>query len=175
MSDYGDVTEAGSIRFERLLPGSIERAWSYLTDSELRATWLAPGPMELRAGGRIELHFRHADLTPYGEATPDDYAAIADGTTLHCTVTACEPPHLLAFTWSDGSEVTMELTPQGDMTRLVLVHRRLDDRALFIDVAAGWHTHLDLLVAHAEGASPPRFWDTHEALRIHYGASEAAE
>ena len=31
-ADYGTITEAGAIRFERLLPGPIERVWAYLTD-----------------------------------------------------------------------------------------------------------------------------------------------
>jgi hypothetical protein len=33
MSEYGIVTEAGPVRFERLLPGPIERVWAYLTDA----------------------------------------------------------------------------------------------------------------------------------------------
>ena len=60
MSEYGIVTEAGAVRFERLLPGPIERVWAYLTEPEKRGTWLAAGPMELRVGGRVELNFHHA-------------------------------------------------------------------------------------------------------------------
>ncbi len=70
MSDYGIVTEAGAVRFERLLPGPIERVWAYLTDPEKRATWLAAGPMELRVGGPVELNFHHADLS--AEKTPPE-------------------------------------------------------------------------------------------------------
>jgi uncharacterized protein YndB with AHSA1/START domain len=44
MSEYGIVTEAGAVRFERLLPGPIEHVWAYLTQSDKRGTWLAAGP-----------------------------------------------------------------------------------------------------------------------------------
>jgi uncharacterized protein YndB with AHSA1/START domain len=42
-AEHGIITEAGAIRFERLLPGPIERVWAYITDSSKRATWLAEG------------------------------------------------------------------------------------------------------------------------------------
>jgi uncharacterized protein YndB with AHSA1/START domain len=51
MSEYGVVTEAGTIRFERVLPGPIERVWAYLTESKERGKWLASGEMDLRVGG----------------------------------------------------------------------------------------------------------------------------
>ena len=33
---YGELIEPATLKIERLLPGPIERIWSYLTDSELR-------------------------------------------------------------------------------------------------------------------------------------------
>ncbi|HUK06032.1 MAG TPA: SRPBCC domain-containing protein, partial [Burkholderiales bacterium] len=55
--DDGRATliQPSTIRFERLLPGPIERVWEYLTVSEKRAAWLAAGEFDLRVGGRIEL------------------------------------------------------------------------------------------------------------------------
>ena len=79
MDDYGTVLESGAVRFERVLPGPIERVWDYLTDSDKRGRWLAGGPMELRPGGRAELRFRHADLTSVQEPTPDKYKAMENG------------------------------------------------------------------------------------------------
>src|SRR5262249_28881174 len=61
MSEYGSVIEPGTVRFERLLPGPIEKVWAHLIDAEIRGTWLATGPMEPREGGKVELHFCHAD------------------------------------------------------------------------------------------------------------------
>ena len=42
-SQYAKRVSKDAVRFERLLPGPIERVWSYLTDSEKRGKWLASG------------------------------------------------------------------------------------------------------------------------------------
>jgi uncharacterized protein YndB with AHSA1/START domain len=168
MNDHGVVTEPGTIRFERLLPGPIELVWAYLTDSEKRATWLASGPMELRIGGRVKLTFSHADLTPHRESGPEQGC----GGGFLATVTRCEPPRILSHTWGGGqdelSEVTYELTPRGDMVLLVLTHRRLANRAEAIDVAGGWHTHLGILVDRLDGRAPRPFWAIHDRVTLEY-------
>jgi uncharacterized protein YndB with AHSA1/START domain len=74
MSEFGVVTEAGTLRLERLLPGPIERVWEYLTDSKKRGTWFATGPMELHVGGKVEFQFHHADLSAEKEI-PERYKA----------------------------------------------------------------------------------------------------
>jgi hypothetical protein len=66
--DYGEVREPETFRIERLLPGPIERVWSYLTEPEKRRRWFGAGPMELRAGGRVKLQFRFSELSR--EKTP---------------------------------------------------------------------------------------------------------
>src|SRR5580698_6413683 len=48
MSDYGVITESNTLRFERLLPGPIDRVWRYLIDSDKRGQWLAYGEIEPR-------------------------------------------------------------------------------------------------------------------------------
>jgi uncharacterized protein YndB with AHSA1/START domain len=171
MSDYGVVTEAGTVRFERVLPGPIERVWAYLTDSEKRGKWLASGPMELRVGGEVELRFRHAELSPQRESTPDRYKHYENGVTTHGRITRCDPPRLLSYTWADkpeDSEVTFELTPQGEGVLLVLTHRRLGDSAAMTDVASGWHTHLAILIDHLNGEVPRPFWSTHTGIEAEY-------
>lgn len=172
MSDYGVVTGPGTVRFERVLPGPIERVWAYLTESEQRRTWLAPGPMELRVGGRVELHFRHANLSPHAEPTPARYAQYQDGARIDGHITQYDPPRLLSYTWDEGegnaSEVTFELTPQGEDVLLVLTHRRLGDRENRISVASGWHTHLGVLIDRLDGRNPSPFWLTHARLEAAY-------
>jgi uncharacterized protein YndB with AHSA1/START domain len=170
--EYGNLIEPGTIRFERLLPGPIERVWAHLTESEKRGKWLASGMMELRAGGHVELHFRHADLSPRAEPTPERYKQYEGGHTSFGRITCCEPPHLLSFIWreeiGDDSEVTFELTPRGEEVLLVLTHRRLDDRAKMLDVAGGWHTHLGILVEHLNGREPKPFWSVHAQAEVEY-------
>jgi uncharacterized protein YndB with AHSA1/START domain len=172
MNEFGVVTEAGTIRFQRVLPGPIERVWAYLTESEKRGTWLASGQMEPRVGGRVELIFRHADLSPQTERTPDRYKQYEGGHTNHGRITRYEPPHLLSFTWSeesgDESEVTFELTPRNGDVILVLTHRRLGDRVTMVSVASGWHTHLGILVDHLSGREPHPFWSTYAQIEAEY-------
>ncbi len=65
--------------FERLLPGPVDRVWQYLTDSQLRGTWLATGAMEARVGGAVTLWFHHQDLTDHDEPTPAKFKAMENG------------------------------------------------------------------------------------------------
>jgi uncharacterized protein YndB with AHSA1/START domain len=173
MNDYGVFVETGTVRFERLLPGPIERVWAYLTESEKRGKWLATGEMDLRVGGKVELIFNHADLSPHVEQVPEKYKQYQYGTRHFGTVTAIDPPHLLSHTWmetsDDPSVVTYELSEKGESVLLVLTHRRLgDDRDILISVGAGWHTHLDILVDHLNGRTPKGFWTVHEHLEVGY-------
>lgn len=179
MSEYGVVSEAGTVRFERMLPGPIERVWAYLTESEKRAKWLAAGEIDLRIGGRVELKFRHADLSPHVEPTPERYKKYEDGASVYGRITRCDPPRLLSYTWGedpgDDSEVTFELTARDGGVLLVLTHRRLGDRVAIVNVAGGWHTHLGILVDHLNGREPPGFWTTHAQLEAEYEKRIAAE
>jgi uncharacterized protein YndB with AHSA1/START domain len=170
MTDYGQVSEPGTIRFERLLPGPIERVWRYLTDSDRRGTWLAEGEMELRDNAPFTLYFLHADLSPVKETIPERYRKeFESGCTLDCRVTRVEAPQRLSFLWGGDSEVTFELEPKGDRVLLVLTHRLLPDDQM-VSVAAGWHTHLGILVDHAEGREPRPFWSEHQVWEDEYNS-----
>ncbi|MBF6145795.1 SRPBCC family protein [Nocardia nova] len=166
MSDYGEVVEPGTVRIERLLPGPIERVWAYLTDIDKRATWLAGGLLEQVTGGRVEHIFRIHELT--GEGDP---AAVADRR--HGEVLEWDPPHLLRHTWSSGggladSEVTFALEQVADKVCLTVTHRRLPTRGEVLDIAAGWHTHLDILHARLAASAPDPFWPKFDSLRAEY-------
>jgi uncharacterized protein YndB with AHSA1/START domain len=164
MSDYGIVTEAGAVRFERLLPAPVERVWAYLTQSELRRRWFAGGEMELREGGRMELVFRNSELSGEGEEVPEKYRQY-EGAKMAGRVIGCDPPRLLVHSWdeADGSEseVSFELAAEGESTRLVLTHRRLADAAAMRDVSGGWHSHLAVLEDLLAGRRPRAFWANH--------------
>ena len=171
MSEFGVATGSRTVCIRRVLPGPIERVWAYLTESEKRRRWLASGPMELRVGGRVELNFRHADLTPHAEDPPEKYKDTKDGFGIYGHVTRCDPPRLLSYTFNEAagdSEVTFELTPQGEDVLLVLTHRRIGNRAAMVSIAGGWHTHLGILLDHLEGREPRPFWSTHARLEAEY-------
>ena len=168
----GLITGNDTLRLERTLPGPIERVWEFLTDPDQRATWLAAGPMELRAGGRMELVWRNHELTAPDDRPSERFKDFGGEHRMQATVTRCEPPRLLAFTWGeaggDPSEVTFELTPQGKSVKLTLTHARVQRRGELVNVSGGWHVHLDYLVARLEGREPPRFWAAFERLERTY-------
>lgn len=91
MNEYGVVTQPGTVRLERLLPGPIERVWDYLTDSKKRGTWFASGPIELRVGGKVELKFHHADLSAEKEIPERFKEKCAGNVRMNGVVTACDP------------------------------------------------------------------------------------
>jgi uncharacterized protein YndB with AHSA1/START domain len=177
MSEYGTKVSEAEVRFERLLPGPIERVWEYLTESEPRSRWLASGRMELHVGGKVELFFLHKNLAP-DEAPPDAYRKVhEEGHRGFGRVTQCAPPHLVAFTWEDteekaaspdANEVIFALEPRGERVLLALTHRRLPSREELVNVSGGWHTHLGLLEDVLLGAKPRPFWATHAKLETEY-------
>lgn len=167
-ADYGVVTEAGAIRFERLLPGPIERVWAYLTESEKRGRWLASGEMELRPGGTFELVWRNSELTDHDDPPPAKHAAQAEHR-MKGRIIESDPPRLLIQEWPE-SEVVFELAEQGGKVLLTLTHRRLPSRAMMLDVAGGWHAHLAILAAKLERRDPPPFWAMHSQLEQDYEA-----
>jgi uncharacterized protein YndB with AHSA1/START domain len=159
------------VRIERLLPGPIERVWSYLVDSDKRAKWFAAGPMDLRQDGEVALTFRNSDLSggerhPNSTCTPDGVDHVMNG-----VITRCEPPNVLAFNWSadkSGSEATFELSQEGPDTRLVVTHRRLTNRKQLVSVSAGWHTHIGILIDLLSQQTPRKFWPEHIRLEQVY-------
>src|SRR5204862_6966597 len=80
--DNGHIENAKWIRFERLLPGPIERVWEFLTDSQQLPVWFGGVGMqyviEPRPGGEVNL---------------------ADGH-IRGVVTQWQPPRLLGYTWN---------------------------------------------------------------------------
>jgi uncharacterized protein YndB with AHSA1/START domain len=176
---YGVIVEPGTVRFERLLPGPIERVWAYLTQSDKRGKWFASGELEPRVGGSIELFWRHADLSIHKAPIPERYRKLENGHRSRQRVVRYEPPTVLAFTFGDPpdepSEVTFELTPQGDEVLLVLTHRRLANQKMMDGVAGGWHSHLTVLVERLNNREPRAFWTIHGELDGVYERRFAAE
>jgi uncharacterized protein YndB with AHSA1/START domain len=138
MEDFGKIA-AAEVVFERRFDAPRERVWRALTDPEELAAWLAPAEIELRERGALVLEF-------------DD--GIERG-----TITEIREPDVIAYTWNEGntdSLVRFELEAEGDGTRLTLRHtfEREIDLSSF---GAGWHHHLELLIAQLTGS--PISWD----------------
>jgi uncharacterized protein YndB with AHSA1/START domain len=162
---YGVLIEPATVKIERLLPGPIERIWAYLTESELRRKWLAAGDMEMKVGAPFELVWRNDELThPPGPRPP----GLRGERRMQSRITELAPPRKLTIAWEGSGDVSFELEPKGNEVLLTVIHRRLPDRATLLGVGAGWHTHLDLLVAHTSGIRPKPFWEVWSRLRQDY-------
>ncbi|TNE62251.1 MAG: SRPBCC family protein [Alphaproteobacteria bacterium] len=173
LEPYGQKVAPDTVELVRLLPGPIERLWAYLTDPEKRATWFAGGPMDLRVGGTVKLHFKHSNLMQPGEVAPEKYRAVCEeGAWMESRITECVPPTRLAYEWPEGndsiSEVLFSLREEGDKVRLTVTHRRLASRALMLDVSGGWHAHLGLLADVLAGRPRRPFWPSFAGLRDEY-------
>ncbi len=153
---YGELIEPTTLKIERRLPGPIERVWAYITDGELRRKWLAAGQMEMKVGAQTELVWRNDELTTPPGHRPAGYSAEHRMPT---RILELDAPRHIVFTFGNNGDVTIDLEPKGSDVLLTLVHRRLPDRPTLLRVAAGWHSHLDVLVARASGKEPAAFWD----------------
>jgi len=162
---YGALIEPATLKIQRLLPGPIERVWAYLTESDLRRQWLAAGDMEMKAGAPFELIWRNDELTdPPGQRPPGFDAEHR----MQSRIIALDPPHKLVITFGTNGEVSFDLDAEGNQVLLTLIHRRLPDRATMLKVSAGWHMHLNVLVARATGNEPAPFWDGWSRLKKEY-------
>jgi uncharacterized protein YndB with AHSA1/START domain len=164
-SPYGTLTEPTTLQLQRRLPGPLARVWAYLTDSDLRRQWLAAGAMTLQPGAAFELVWRNDELSDSPSERPEGFSEEGRAT---CQLTEVEPLRKLRFTWPGVGDVTFELEPTGDEVMLTVTHRLLPNRATTLMVGAGWHMHLDIMVALLHGVKPASFWSGWLRLRGEY-------
>ena len=123
--------------FERTIAHNQNTVWDMLTDPAQFVDWLAPGEIDLCQGGRAKLVFADS------------------GTIIDSTVSACEPPGLLEYSWSNLGEperpVRWETAAVDDGCRLMLTVRVPEDEDI-ARTSAGWEAHLAMLLAALEGA-----------------------
>ena len=162
---WGALTEPATLKIQRLLPGPVERIWAYLTDSELRRKWLAAGAMDMKVGAPFELVWRNDELSDSPAARPEGFP---EEHRMQSRITELDPPRKLSIAWNNSGDVTFELEPTGEGVLLTVTHRRLPDRSTMLKVSAGWHMHLDTLVARAMGNEPAPFWEGWNRLQKEY-------
>lgn len=165
MSHDGVFLDNSTVRFERLLPGSITRVWDFLTKSEFLATWLVSASGDFSKGGEITLSFT---FSAHDECSD----SICRG-----TIQDYDPPRLLSYTWRDvdsagkerpASIVRFELSDEGGGVRLILTHRKLAPGEM-AGFGAGWDSHLHYLAARLAGKPVKPFIEIFEAALKHYG------
>jgi uncharacterized protein YndB with AHSA1/START domain len=162
---YGELTEPATLTIHRLLPGPIERVWAYLTESDMRRRWLAAGEMEMEVGAPFEFVWRNDELNDPPSPRP---AGFPEEHRMQSRITELDPPRRISFTWNGSGDVTFELAPKGREVLLTVIHRSVRDRSILLKVSAGWHMHLDVLVARASGKTPEPFWEGWSRLHKEY-------
>ena len=118
--------------------------------------------MEMKVGSPFTLTWRNDELTDPPGQRPDGFAAEHS---LDGQITECDPPRRLGITWGSTGGVTFDLAPAGNRVLLTITHHRVADPSMLLKVSAGWHAHLDILVARVTGEQPGPFWDGW--LRLH--------
>jgi uncharacterized protein YndB with AHSA1/START domain len=148
------MSDTQAIIVERVLPHAADTIWRALTNSEMIARWLMPNDFVALVGHRF--NFR---TQPRGDW---------DGV-VHCEVLACDPPHMLRYSWKGGTDnnpkygsrldtiVTWTLTTRGDGTHVRMEHtgfRLPDNQSAFDAMSPGWGQVLDRLAGVAAEIVP---------------------
>jgi uncharacterized protein YndB with AHSA1/START domain len=162
---YGVLTEPTTLTIQRMLPGPIERVWAYIAESDLRRKWLASGQMEMKVGAPFEFVWRNSELTEPPGKRPEGFG---EEHRMESRITELDPPRKLSIAWEGSGDVSFDLEPKDDKVLLTVVHRLLPDRPTLLRVSAGWHMHLDTLVARASAKEPAPFWDGWTRLQQEY-------
>lgn len=138
-----DDTSGPIVQVRRRVKGGAEEIFDLWTRPELMARWMSPfpGAVDCRAS---------CDPRPGGafSLVMSSKEAIREVSGAYVEV---DPPRKLVFTWigpltnNVTTLVTVELTPRGDETDLVLTHERLPTSAIHDGHTKGWGHILDHL------------------------------
>ena len=150
---HGELIDQQTLRFERLLPGPIERVWDYLTKAELRAKWFADGEMEPKNGSALTLVWRNDELGARPGSPPEHMKGF--GGTHHS--------QNVVLAW-----VEFLLEAEGDKVRLTLTHSRLSKSDNRYKFASGWHIHLLMLSELLAGDVKSNFWESFDGMPLVY-------
>tara|TARA_Y100000815_G_C12963881_1_gene357738 strand:- start:277 stop:558 length:282 start_codon:yes stop_codon:yes gene_type:complete len=93
---------------------------------------------------------------------------------MQSAITEIDPGRLISFTWANTDGVTFTLEDKVGGTELNLVHEKLPDHDTLLNIAAGWHAHLDILVSRLRGEKPVPFWGAWRQLKSDYEQRIAA-
>ena len=135
-----DGQSARVVTLGRSYPTTVEDLWDAVTNGERIPRWFLPISGDLVLGGRFQLQGN------------------AGG-----TVTACQPPSLLAVTWEFGGDVSwvaVRLSDDDDRARLALTHTaHLSEHWGEYGpgaVGVGWELGLVGLASHVAQPSAPK-------------------
>jgi uncharacterized protein YndB with AHSA1/START domain len=142
------ASETRSVVVEREMPHPPEKIWRALTQPHLIEAWLMKNDFKPDVGHRFT--FRAKPVPGWSGVT-------------NCTVLRIESPHLLSYSWGDGTEstsglktvVTWTLTPKDGGTLVRMEHSgfRPEDEAGYRGMGSGWPRIVERLEGVAGGLS----------------------
>lgn len=142
-----------AIQREIRIPQPREQVWRALAESAALAKWMFPNDFEPRVGHRFTFQ------------VPPNPKLRFEGMSVRCEVLECEPPRLLAFSWSAAglvdTRVSFRLEPDGDGTRVLFEHSGFDvsqqwGEQAFRGAEFGWANMLKQLPAVVAGLAADR-------------------
>jgi uncharacterized protein YndB with AHSA1/START domain len=160
----GELNRTGerwALRFRRELGHPPEKVWRAVTEPVHLDAWFPQRIVgEWVTGARLVFEARDGEHPPF------------DGEVL-----ACEPPSLLEFRWGTDL-IRFEIVPHGRGCTFVLSDT-FDEPGKAARDAAGWHTCVDFLACHLDGASAPwgagqRWAEVHPGYVEKFGPQAAA-
>jgi uncharacterized protein YndB with AHSA1/START domain len=138
-----DDTMGGVVQVRRRVKATAEEIFDLWTRPDLMVRWMSPFP------GAVDCK-ASCDLRP-GGAFSLAMSSQESSRDVSGTYVEVERPRKLVFTWTGtltnnvNTLVTVELTPRGDETDLVLTHERLPTSAIVEGHTRGWGHILDHL------------------------------
>lgn len=162
-----------TVKLERLIPHPIESVWQYFVDKDKLSHWLMPAYIDNEPGGLIEYISE-----PVPEGVADGHELEPHECAIHGMISEYEPPHVLEYSWNESSyasatQFRIELSEKDGKTHLILVHSHLDPEFMAA-VAAGWHIHIESVMALLRGEEKPDFMPRFNELLPEYKAMIAA-
>ena len=150
----GEVVVLG---YERDLAHPPEKVWSAITESEHLRHWFPADIVGERvAGAELRFVFWPEVVAQAGEEIEATGVSV-DDPQLPGRLHTWEPPRLLERTW-DTEHLRFELEPTDGGTRLRVTVRATEPGPRgYESTAAGYHTCLDVLVAHLDGEAASIF------------------
>ena len=128
------------VRFERDLPHPVERVWATIVEPDQLARWWGRADVTLAPGGSFVVTWFNTD---------DE----GNRATMHATITALDPPHVLELAGDLHGVLRFELRPTAGGTRLRFTSTLSLPEEFRTKVLAGWHYHLDALADTLDGGT----------------------
>lgn len=142
--------------FERELNASAEKVWKALTEPEELKYWFADIEIDLKKGGRIIIHFKDANKT-----------------TSFAKITGISEGNKMEWDW-EGEIAEWKIYPLSEnTTKLEFTYSKVHE-SYIRNVAAGFHSILDLLEQRLEGSEKLNEFGANEndpetvKLKAHY-------